>query len=202
MSLRRPPPLERPLGVRRENAGALSLLDGDELVAEARRAAVAVDPPPPVAADSAEQAAAGFPYAHGHPFPTCFVCGPEREAGDGLRIFPGQVEDRELYAALWEPEPALAGSEDALPPELVWAALDCPTSVPVANAPRAPGFLPIVLARLAARIVAPVRGGQPHVVTAAPIEIDGRKRHAAAAIWSEDGELCAFSRALWIELRG
>jgi hypothetical protein len=86
--------------------------------------------------------------------------------------------------------------------ELVWAALDCPTSGPVANDPGGgTAFLPIVLARLTARVLAPVVAGEPHVVVAWPIEIDGRKRHAGAAIYTAAGELCGISRALWIELR-
>ena len=33
------------------------------------------------------------PACASHPFPTCFACGTGREAGDGLRIFPGRVAD-------------------------------------------------------------------------------------------------------------
>jgi hypothetical protein len=82
----------------------------------------------------------------------------------------------------------------------VWAALDCPTSGPVANDPARPGFLPIVLGRLAVRIDRPVLAGRPHVVMAWKLRIDGRKREAAAALYTAGGELCAVSRALWIEL--
>ena len=83
----------------------------------------------------------------------------------------------------------------------MWAALDCPTSGPVANDPDRPGFLPIVLGRLAVRIDAPVMAGRPHVVMAWELAVDGRKRSAAAALYGAEGELCAVSQALWIELR-
>jgi hypothetical protein len=71
----------------------------------------------------------------------------------------------------------------------------------VANDPAQPGFLPIVLGRLAAKIERPVISGQPHVVLAWEISVEGRKREAAAALYTEGGDLCAQSRALWIELR-
>jgi hypothetical protein len=33
------------------------------------------------------------------------------------------------------------------------------------------------------------------------LEVDGRKRHAACALFDADGRLLCASRALWIELR-
>ena len=58
-----------------------------------------------------------------------------------------------------------------------------------------------VLARLTARIEAPVVADEEHVVIAWPIETDGRKRHAGAAVLSRDGETWAVARALVIEPR-
>jgi acyl-CoA thioesterase FadM len=58
-----------------------------------------------------------------------------------------------------------------------------------------------VLARLAVRSIGPVHAGRPHTIVSWPIEIDGRKRHAGAALHDDDGNLLAVSRALWIELK-
>ena len=58
-----------------------------------------------------------------------------------------------------------------------------------------------MLARLSARIDAPVLAGEEHVVIAWPIESDGRKRHAGSAVLSRDGEALAVARALLIEPR-
>ena len=58
-----------------------------------------------------------------------------------------------------------------------------------------------MLGRLAAQVDRPVTAGEPHVVMAWPLGVDGRKREAAAALFTADGGLCARSRALWIELR-
>ena len=43
--------------------------------------------------DEAVAASATYPGFSAHPFPTCFVCGPERAEGDGLRLFPGRLPD-------------------------------------------------------------------------------------------------------------
>jgi hypothetical protein len=203
VTLRLPPPVGRELEVERVDGGGAVLRDGDAVVAEARPAEVAADAPQPVDCAEAIHAEKDSPFLDEttHPFPTCFVCGPARTAGDGLRIFAGPVAQRDVFGAPWTPDAALAGADGALPSELVWAALDCPTSVPVANDPDDPDFRPIVLARLAARILAPVRAGRPHTIVSWPIEIDGRKRYAGAALHTDAGELVAVSRALWIELK-
>jgi hypothetical protein len=58
-----------------------------------------------------------------------------------------------------------------------------------------------VLGRLTARIDAPARAGEEHVVMAWPLEADGRKRLAGAALLSREGEPLAVARALMIEPR-
>jgi hypothetical protein len=204
VTLRLPPPIGRPLQVERDDDGSARLLDGEALIAEARLTELAADAPRPVDAAEAALAEEDSPFLEAgmHPFPTCFVCGPRREPGDGLRIFSGPVAQRDVCAARWTPDPELAANGDrTLAPELVWAALDCPTSVPVANDPDSADFRPIVLARLAVRILKPVRAGEPHTIVSWPIEIDGRKRHAGAALHSAGGEVLAVARALWIELK-
>jgi hypothetical protein len=203
VTLRLPPPIGRVLQVAREEEGTARLLDGDALVAEARPAELPAEAPSPVDAAEAASAAEDSPFLNAtmHPFPTCFVCGPKRMPGDGLRIFAGPVSQRDVFAAPWTPDVTLADEDGTLAPELVWAALDCPTSVPVANDPGADEFRPIVLARLAVRILKPVLASQPHTIVSWPIELDGRKRHAGAALHSEEGELLAVARALWIELK-
>jgi hypothetical protein len=191
VTLRSPPPLEKPLDVKRED-GAVRVSDGDVLVAEGRAAALEPDVPDPVGVDEAAAAsrAGEERWTAVHPFPTCVVCGPDREPGDGYRLFPGELRDG-VFASVW----TAAGTS----PEETWAALDCPTSAPVANFDEGPAM---VLGRLTARLDAPVEPGRPHVVLSWPLEVDGRKRHAGVALFSAGGELLALSHALWIELRG
>ncbi len=85
----------------------MALVDGGPGVAQARPATVDVDVPNPVSVVEAERGGARYPWRHRHPYPTCFVCGPQRVAGDGLCIFPGPVEGRSLFAAPWTPDRTL-----------------------------------------------------------------------------------------------
>lgn len=201
VELRAPPPLERVLHVERDGEWLVAL-DGEALVARARPADFSLDVQAPVSAEHAEAASsAGYEHWAGHhPFPTCVVCGPERPWPDGLGVYPGALDDAGLFASVWTPAESLAhnSSEGVASAECVWAALDCPTSAPLANFGEGP---PIVLASLAASLEAPVAVGEQHVILSWPLEIDGRKRRAGAALFDAGGELLARARALWIELR-
>jgi hypothetical protein len=200
VSLRTPPPLERPLEVVRDGE-RVELRDGDTLVAEGGPTELLMDVPEPLPRDEVAEAeeAGREVWTAKHPFPSCVVCGPERDRGDGMRIFPAELPGRDgLYGACWTPGEEDGDRDGWVRPELVWAALDCPTSAPVANFGEGPAM---VLATLAARLGCPVRVGEPHTILSWGLEVDGRKRRAAAALYDSDGILTCASRALWIELR-
>jgi hypothetical protein len=198
VSLRSPPPLERPLRVDRDD-GHVSAHDGDRLVAEGRQAGLDLDVPDPVSIQRAEEGnREGHRRTAGvHPFPTCLVCGPERDGSDGFGVIAGPVGDGR-FAADWTPADWIADERGLVRPEFVWAALDCPSSFPVANESGDP---PCVLARLTASLERPVEAGRPHAIVSWPLEVDGRKRHSGVALFDAGGELLARARALWIELR-
>ena len=184
VTLRSPPPLERALAVERIG-GALRILDGETLVAEAVPGSVEVDPPDPPSWDEAERAAARYPGFAEHAFPRCFVCGPEREPGDGLRVFAGPLGDGR-FAATWTPTD--------VHPELVWAALDCPGAIAVGFPDRGE----TLLGRFAVRIAHLPELGERCVVLAWPLGEDGRKLHAATALFGGNGRPLAKARATWI----
>lgn len=186
VTLRAPPPLETDMAVERDGH-LMRLTDGDTIVAEGRAAPVDVgDLSPAVSVKAAAAVAAGRErWTASHPFPTCFVCGPDRD--DGMDVFPVDLGDGR-FVAPWTPRE----------PGLVWAALDCPTSAPVMNPGKDP---PIVLARLAAAIDEEPALGEPHVLVSWEIQREGRKREAACALFDSRGRQLAHSRALWIELR-
>ena len=200
VSLRTPPPLDTPLEVVRDGE-RVELRDGDTLVAEGGPTELLIDVPDPVDRDTvaaAEERGREL-WAADHPFPTCVVCGPEREPGDGMRIFPADISgQRMLFGAGWTPRDQDSDGNGWARPELVWAALDCPTSAPVANFGEGP---PMVLASLAARLGCAVRVGEPHTILSWALEVEGRKHRSAAALYDSDGILTCVSRALWIELR-
>lgn len=197
VTLRAPPPLGEPLQVLRRDEGVALLDANDVLIAEAISADLRVSVPEAVSVDESRRAASRYPWRDRHPYPTCFVCGPERDAGDGLGIFPGPVDDGTLYAAPWTPEPSLADAHGNVRDEFVWGALDCPSGI-VTDLFGDVGL--ILLGRLAADLLLPVTAGVAHVVQAWPISRDGRKLNTASALFSTDGTLCAVARAVWIEL--
>jgi hypothetical protein len=197
VSLRAPVPLDRPLDVTREDDGSVRVLDGETFVAEARPAPeLDVDVPAAVALQEARAATARYRGLPDGAFSRCFVCGRARE--DALGVFAGAVEGRQVVASPWTPPSWTADATGTVLPEFVWAVLDCPTYFATyMEQELAPG----VLARLAARIDAPIVAGEEYAVIAWPIEVDGRKRHAASAVLSRDGEVLAVARALMIEPR-
>jgi hypothetical protein len=195
VTLRRPPPIGRILLVRLPGEGGVALLDGDEVVAEGLPARVEVEAPEAVSFREAVQAAQRYSgFAH-HPFPACFVCGPERAEDDGLRIFPGPVAGRQVVAAPWTPGQTLAGVDGLVRPEFLWAALDCPGAF-------ANGFpeITMVLGRLAVQLVRPVEPGTECVVVGWSEAAEGRKHFAGTALFAADGELRAVARATWIRV--
>jgi hypothetical protein len=198
VSLRRPPPIDRPLDVVRDGE-RVELRDGDDLVADGEPSVLELDVPDAISPDVAAAAseAGRDHWCRHHPFPTCFTCGPDRSPGDGLRLFPGDL-DGGRYAVDWTPDASLDDGTGHATPECVWAALDCPTSAPVANFATGP---PMVLARLTARLGASVRIGEPHAILSWPLAVDGRKRHGACALFDSAGRLLCASQALWIEVR-
>lgn len=187
VTLRRPPPLETELLVRTDN-GAVRVFDGADLVAEAAAAEVggevAVEP---VSFAEARAVAPSHLGLINHPFPTCFVCGPQRAEGDGLRLPPGGVPDRRTATAWTVP--------DGVDEELVWAVLDCPGGWAVPLEGR-----PYVLGRLAARVDALPRAGDECVVMGQMLSEDGRKAYTYTSLYGTDGTLLATARGTWIAL--
>ena len=198
VSLRRPPPLERALAVRRNANEAVSLLDGEELVAEGAPSTLELDVPPPVVFEEARAASAANPWTGRHPFPTCFGCGPDRNPDDAIRLILGAVDGRDLMADAWMPHPSLGDKDGRVTKLFVWSALDCPTgsaAIDPTSGTAVLGSLTVDPDR------APVLVGEPHVVIAWLIGRDGRKSRGGAAIYDEEGRVCAISEGLWIRLR-
>ena len=186
VTLRLPPPLDRPLAVERDGDG-VRLLDGEALVAEARPAPLDLEAPAPISVDEAEASRERHVREWTPDFRECFVCGVR---DDGLEIRVGPVAGRE----------PLHASPIALPdalPELVWAAIDCPGAYAVGVEGRGD----IVLGRMTARVDRVPAAGEQCVVTSWPLGEDGRKLNAGTALYAEDGELLALARQVWIQPR-
>ena len=126
------------------------------------------------------------------------MCGISRGPGDGLRIFPGPVTGRALWAAPWTPDPSITDASGRVRPEVVWAALDCPSGIAAAEAAGLGQEAPILLGRMTARLAAlPALGGECRVI-AWPAGRDGRKLTAGSALLGPGGEVLAVARAVWL----
>ena len=189
--LRVPPPLDRPMTLE-INDGTATLRDGEVVVGEGFAGDLNITVPDFPTLAEAEEASKGYVGFEEHAFPTCFVCGPDRAVGDGLRIFAGPLEDG-LYAAPWLPDASLAGPDGTIDRRYVWAALDCPSFF--SN----PGAPPALLGQLTAEVFRVPEVGEPIVALAWPIRTDGRKHWAGSALATEDGEVIGNAEALWIE---
>lgn len=187
VTLRLPPPLDRPLTVVEDN-GRVLLCDGEAVLAEAERGAPEIEPPGPPTLLEAEDAQTRHVRWGGENFSECFSCGVRLD--DGLCIHVGPVAGKDMHAAPW-----LARE---VSPEIVWAAIDCPGAYAVGG----PGRGEVVLGRMAAEIRRLPKEGERCVVAAWPLGEDGRKLHAGTALFSADGELLALARQTWIAPKG
>ncbi|MEM6913905.1 MAG: hypothetical protein AAF511_07995, partial [Pseudomonadota bacterium] len=124
--LRAKPPLERPLTIDGDGEDAV-LLDGDTVVASARATTLSVEVPEAPSIEALE-AAPVVDRIMPSILPYCFVCGPKRAPGDGLRIFAAPISGSPVNADRWTPDPSLADRDGLVSTEFLWAALDCPSA--------------------------------------------------------------------------
>lgn len=198
VSLRKPPPLDTPMAVAQRD-GATEAVHDEQVVARAvvvDTDLVVVDPVAVERARAAEAAYAGHGF---HPFPTCFACGTGRAEGDGLRIFPGQVEaDRtgsSRTAATWTPDATVAGEDGRATLPVTWAALDCVGGWAGDLEERL-----MVLGRMTARVDTLPVLGEEHVVVGLHRGSEGRKTWTAATLYDADGRVVARAEHTWVAI--
>jgi hypothetical protein len=185
VTLRRPPPLDTALSVVRDGE-QVRVLDGTLVIAEARPAPFdKPDVVPAVPPSAAIDASAAYPGFADHPFPTCYVCGPQRD--DGMAIYPGPLPDGRT-AAPW------TVAQDVSTVSM-WAALDCPGGWSVLGPGR-----PYVLGRMAVWIDALPRPGDACVVMGRHTGGEGRKADVLSTVYGPDGTPLATARATWIAI--
>jgi hypothetical protein len=203
-----PPPLGAALQVAHREDGRLELLHDTRVVASAEPAQLELDVPAAPGYVDALEASRRYTGFVAHAYPGCFVCGPERARGDGLRIFAGALAGADagastgagaerptaLVAAPWVPDVALGLDDHKVRPEFMWAALDCPGYF-AARSDR----VPMLLGEFTAHVDRRVHVDEPCVIIGWRVSVTGRKYEVGTALFDEDGELCAKARALWIE---
>jgi len=193
----RPPPLDEPLEIVDDAAtGGLQLKDGADVVATATPKTFELEVPRPPTYEEALGAVSNYEGFQEHAYSDCFVCGPVRHRGDGMRIFASPIAGKHLVAAAWLPDRSLVSPDGKVLPEFMWAALDCPGFFATGAAARGP-----LLGTYAARIDRCVHLDAPSVVIGWSIRHDGRKHVVGTAVFDNFGELCGRALATWIEPR-
>jgi hypothetical protein len=205
VTLRAPAPLD--IALRHELRDGRALLTTEEgtLIAEAVPLEFELATPAPVSFEGARHATEAFIGFHEHPYPGCFVCGTRRlpQHGPGLSLFPGAVAQRhggpEVVASPFVPGPEWCDAESAVRPELVWAALDCPSWF--GHAAFANHNKPILLGRLAVSIARRPSVQEHCVVLGWSLGQEGRRIQCGSALFGADGGCLAYARSTWIELK-
>lgn len=198
-----PPPLDVPLPLSRSDGWTVMSYD-DRPVAQARLAEREPADVPEVGLDEARAAATRYAGLTTHPFPTCFTCGPDREDGDGLRVFPGPVapgdDGAHQVACTWTPHPSTAedwhcygeATQHASVP-VTWAAMDCigGWASDIEERPMVLGTITLSLRSL------PVVGVE-HVLVGTLRGTEGRKAFTGATMRDPDGVVVASAEHTWI----
>lgn len=194
VTLRKPPPLDTELDVTIDDETATATRD-DVVIAAAMPADEAVSPVEHLEADRARAAEAAFAGHSFHPFPTCFSCGTGREPNDGLRIFPGRVDDdsegRVRVASTWTPDRSLGGETASLP--VTWAALDCVGGWAGDLTQRL-----MVLGSMTAHVLDLPRIGKEHVLVGGARGSAGRRTFTASTLYDADGRALASAEHVWV----
>jgi hypothetical protein len=192
VTLRMPPPLEAALRIEADTE-RVRAFDGDTLVGEAIVVHDEIQAVPAIDFEHAIDASTRYDGFVDHPFTTCFVCGTERPAQDGLALYAGAivVDQKSSVAAPFVPR-----ADVDTDPTLVWSALDCPGGWSIGLVGRR-----AVLGRMTARILDVPAVGEHCVVTAECDGWDGRKAFSRSTGYGQDGRVLGIAQATWIELK-
>jgi len=204
VALRAPPPLETGLSVVEVGVGLWELRHGAATIAIGRATTLEMSRLERATYAEAVEAEKHTPIKpHQHPLPMCFVCGPDRAPGDGLRLFAGPLARQDAgvaFAVPWTPDPSLTATDGLVAPEFVWSALDCPTGYicQYDRETRKFNALSILLGTLTVRIEGRPRPRERCVVTSWQTGREGRRLIAEGALFGEEENLLAVGRAVWI----
>jgi hypothetical protein len=197
--LLRPPPLDADMTVHADDDGTWHVEHGTERLVEARPASLDdLAPPATVSFADALIASRHAPWSDPaqHPCPGCFVCGPLRAEGDGLRLFAGPLPDQSVVATGWSPGISMNDEDGKIAPEFIAAALDCPGFQALQT-----GLKPWLLGEYTCRIDRRVAAGERFVIVGWKIEAKGRRSIVGTALYDDSGNLCALAKGVWIEPR-
>lgn len=197
--LRAPIPIDVDLTIEARDGGRVLLNADGAMIAQAAAApdAELPVPPPPPSLDAARKAGA---YREGVDrlfHRGCFTCGMDRTDARSLRLYCGPLEDAPAghLAGVWRPDPIFADVQGTIPAEVVWAALDCSGHFAWCAKEGLHGGL---LGTMTCEVLRLPKAGEDLIVTAWPLEREGRKQFSGTALFTAAGELLARSHHVWV----
>ena len=202
-----PPPLEKKLLLKKSNEN-YELYDDETLVCIANTTTVDNDPCEFVSfSDALLGSKNGLSkFEPIHALPDCFVCGPNRKEGDGLRLFTGPQDldsnpsEDDLVSTTWVPDKGLSSDGKNINSEYLWSAMDCPSGWSAhfgRHRNELEGQL-VVLGKLAVEIIRVPRVEEKCIITAKYSDKSGRKILTNISMYSAEQELLANGNATWI----
>ena len=195
VTLRQPPPLNTKMEIM-VGEESLKLMHSNEIIATIRPGTIDFEAPKAPSFKKAIEASKNYVGFKTHPYPNCFVCGPNRESPDALCIFPGKTPNGKMIAAPWRPNELLSDGKGNVKNEFIWSALDCPGGLVVLEESNK-----ILLGRMTANIKHKISVDEKCVVIGWLKGIEGRKFFSGTAIYSESCGLCAVANATWIDTK-
>jgi hypothetical protein len=201
VTLRAPIPLDREMTADTGDALIARVVDGETLIAEIRPAEISLTIPA-LPDWQAVKAAEPNSYSLVDDFqpllpgkrgfhPICFCCGADHD--EGLKVFAAPIGDEQV-AAVWQTKTEWGDDEGRVKAEYLWTAMDCPGQFAFLQS----GIRTGLLGRMTARIHQRPMAGEPLLVTAWTIRVEGKKHFAGSAIHNQNGELCGEAITLWI----
>ena len=200
--LKAPPPLDTEMTIQRESDKARVFALG-KLIAEVRPSDVQPKPAPYISMEDAIRCSnTGLEGSRiNHPFPGCFVCGPDRSEGDGMHVFTGPKTGTPLYGAKWHAHPAWSSNGTDIDAHYVWSALDCPSSGPAFSTSVTPGSnVAYVLGTLSIHIHQLPKVGNDYAIVCATDESHERLYRTRVSLYASDQSLLATGAAVWVQV--
>ena len=90
------------------------------------------------------------------------------------------------------------GRRGTVRPEMIWAALDCPSGIAAAEAAGLAGDTAVLLGQMTASLAELPMADDQCLVIAWPVGRDGRKLRAGSALLGPGGKVIAAARAVWL----
>jgi hypothetical protein len=197
VTLKRSVPVDETMQVVADPAGVAALLHGDTEIASARVVELDLNVPEAITFSQAAAARANYLGYQNHPFPNCYVCGPDRCCGEGMCLFTGTVGNG-MVASSWVPTAEYVNEEGVVGAEFICAALDCPGAWALIGRYQIDG--PVVLGRMTYRLAKPIYAGERYVIMGWARGREGRKSFCGTAVYDAEGVVCAVAGATWFQI--